>query len=55
MKEKKLILKEKSPKYFASIIDNYKKQGIFSDLLTAQKKSKDYQSIKKYTIYIRQS
>ncbi len=47
----KINLKEKSPKYFASIIDNYKNRGIFSDLLTAQKKSKDYQSIKIYNLY----
>ena len=43
--------KEKTPKYFASIIDNYKNKGIFTDSISSQKFSKNKELEKIYQIY----
>jgi len=43
--------KEKTPKYFASIIDGYKNKGIFSDTLKVNKYKKDQDLVKVYKIY----
>ena len=43
--------KEKNPKYFASIIDNYKNKGIFSESIKINKYKKDQDIVKIYQLY----
>ena len=44
-------IKEKTPKYFSSVINDYKNQGVFSESIKVNKFKKDEDIIKIYKIY----